>query len=644
MWGPGQRYAWGKETGQPVKQEMWVPFNRSVKIRFINSVEITTGIGQDAYKVWLDEAKNIKMRHEKDVLGNILAEEPVSIPWGVEQRSVIKRGSVTFSRGNKGEYSMVYQYRVESSPKAMQNSILKWESKLASTYDYEGVHATGDTGKYNDNFGNVDTSRGTMILTSGPKIISGIVEKPMQLFMSRKEFIKSKLDEIQSYLDETAKKGLQEIKNYRAQHPRAGNTEVSASLVVMTKDAKERGVLVGVNAGNLLYWKRQLDKKVYLLSSKKEADALGAQNTTSEIKLDYFIRYVNPGDMVVAVSPAIADVLDTKSIEQIIFQNDDLKEIRRQLMEKANAVVTDTRGKINNMTVAILKISPEVGDLSSEDQAMSAVSDRIHDYWLKIDSFKGDDYRDLVRKMIYDEVLRKYVSWHEKDRIRDPNITFYTRRRALEVLFDDIRSNYRLEIEKQREATERVQNQLKLPMKSAPRNISDEYQEYLNSGELSNRDEKGALRDFILTLRIMNAQDRKAMSDTGKRWDLIERIGINHHLQPGYFKNLIQKKAMPWVMKQFPTGYLASSIKANRDKKGADQAMNVLKGGIDLTPANMNLQTQNAGGMIKSHLDPAMLKQLQNAPGFVPVIFNIQPMNDLRKFLGISDAQNFIGV
>jgi hypothetical protein len=48
--------------------------------------------------------------------------------------------------------------------------------------------------------------------------------------------------------------------------------------------------------------------------------------------------------------------------------------------------------------------------------------------------------------------------------------------------------------------------------------------------------------------------------------------------------------------------------------------------------------------MIKSHLDPAMLKQLQNAPGFVPVIFNIQPMNDLRKFLGISDAQNFIGV
>jgi hypothetical protein len=36
---------------------------------------------------------------------------------------------------------------------------------------------------------------------------------------------------------------------------------------------------------------------------------------------------------------------------------------------------------------------------------------------------------------------------------------------------------------------------------------------------------------------------------------------------------------------------------------------------------------------IKFHLDPAMLRQLQNAPGFVPVIINIQPLNDLKSFL-----------
>jgi hypothetical protein len=56
-------------------------------------------------------------------------------------------------------------------------------------------------------------------------------------------------------------------------------------------------------------------------------------------------------------------------------------------------------------------------------------------------------------------------------------------------------------------------------------------------------------------------------------------------------------------------------------------------GGIDLTPANMNLQTQNAREWIKFHLDPAQLEQLQNAPGFVPVIINIQPMTDLKSFL-----------
>jgi hypothetical protein len=60
-------------------------------------------------------------------------------------------------------------------------------------------------------------------------------------------------------------------------------------------------------------------------------------------------------------------------------------------------------------------------------------------------------------------------------------------------------------------------------------------------------------------------------------------------------------------------------------------------GGIDLTTANMNLQTQNVGEGIKFHMDSAMLQQLQNAPGFVPVIISIQPMRDLRQFLGVQD-------
>jgi len=75
-------------------------------------------------------------------------------------------------------------------------------------------------------------------------------------------------------------------------------------------------------------------------------------------------------------------------------------------------------------------------------------------------------------------------------------------------------------------------------------------------------------------------------------------------------------------------------------------------GGIDLTPSNLNVQVK-AGSQtvapplagsatfgddsigIKFHLDPAMLTQLQNAPGLVPVIISVEPLGDLRKFLGV---------
>ena len=77
--------------------------------------------------------------------------------------------------------------------------------------------------------------------------------------------------------------------------------------------------------------------------------------------------------------------------------------------------------------------------------------------------------------------------------------------------------------------------------------------------------------------------------------------------------------------------------KRTKELKTGDEAQlsNENLGGIDLSPARMNLKTQNAGGEIKFHLDPAMLRQLQNAPGFVPVIINIKPLKSLNEFLGL---------
>jgi hypothetical protein len=57
-------------------------------------------------------------------------------------------------------------------------------------------------------------------------------------------------------------------------------------------------------------------------------------------------------------------------------------------------------------------------------------------------------------------------------------------------------------------------------------------------------------------------------------------------------------------------------------------------GGIDFDPARLNLEIQNNGGGIRFHISPELLEQLQNAPGFIPVIHSIQPMPPLPSFLG----------
>jgi len=95
-----------------------------------------------------------------------------------------------------------------------------------------------------------------------------------------------------------------------------------------------------------------------------------------------------------------------------------------------------------------------------------------------------------------------------------------------------------------------------------------------------------------------------------------------------------------------PTGLSGTGGSVQTVVNGTGAAMGVKReslgtfkrGGIDLTPANMNLQTQNAGEGIRFHMDPAMIQQLQNTTGFVPVIINIQPLNNISAFLGLEQT------
>ncbi len=121
------------------------------------------------------------------------------------------------------------------------------------------------------------------------------------------------------------------------------------------------------------------------------------------------------------------------------------------------------------------------------------------------------------------------------------------------------------------------------------------------------------------------------------------RFGISGHSHP--YKSV----AEPSLGDNSVEYDFGQELKEFDQKEGRDRAQLIhetAKGGIDLTPANMNIQikTESPTGTfgndkngIKFHLDPALLEQLQNAPGFVPVIINIQPMTNLRVFLGLNN-------
>lgn len=62
-------------------------------------------------------------------------------------------------------------------------------------------------------------------------------------------------------------------------------------------------------------------------------------------------------------------------------------------------------------------------------------------------------------------------------------------------------------------------------------------------------------------------------------------------------------------------------------------------GGIDLTPQRIDIKTAGSGGAIKFHFDSVQLEQFRNASGLAPVIINIQPMTDLKLFLGLKEQK-----
>ncbi len=74
---------------------------------------------------------------------------------------------------------------------------------------------------------------------------------------------------------------------------------------------------------------------------------------------------------------------------------------------------------------------------------------------------------------------------------------------------------------------------------------------------------------------------------------------------------------------------LSEKVRNNVDKLTIDKDL----GGIDLNTISRELRTDSKGGQIVFDLDPAMLKKLQQIPGFTPNIISYAPIEDIYGYL-----------
>jgi broad specificity phosphatase PhoE/ribosomal protein S18 acetylase RimI-like enzyme len=88
------------------------------------------------------------------------------------------------------------------------------------------------------------------------------------------------------------------------------------------------------------------------------------------------------------------------------------------------------------------------------------------------------------------------------------------------------------------------------------------------------------------------------------------------------------------------SGLAEGSMAAGQGEVFLSKLMDALQevGGINLNPANLNLEVRNDGGEIKFDFDPAQVENLK-VDGFIPVILNVQPVKDLPLLLGIKEEE-----
>ncbi len=113
---------------------------------------------------------------------------------------------------------------------------------------------------------------------------------------------------------------------------------------------------------------------------------------------------------------------------------------------------------------------------------------------------------------------------------------------------------------------------------------------------------------------------------------------LQDYIASGEFSNDVWAQIQPRTLRRPPLIRFDKSRVDYLAKLLQDSAM--APGGIDFQPGKMNFELQNSGREIKFKADPALLAEWSNAAGVTPLIINIQPLHDLRGFLGLIPAQD----
>lgn len=145
---------------------------------------------------------------------------------------------------------------------------------------------------------------------------------------------------------------------------------------------------------------------------------------------------------------------------------------------------------------------------------------------------------------------------------------------------------------------------------------------------------KGMLFNFVLwlTFTIGISLNEPDIKDEGERWKVIKWYLLNSFVNMAIVLPA-RYKGFYGALKHYATRKTDAAMITTQAEAISSSEQNNM-GGIDLTSVD-TFAIHNDGSDIKFNIDNDMLSQLQNITGFVPNIVQIQPMADLRLFLGV---------